>query len=55
MTIDRGAMTPHRLQRGEVFSVSAEIRGADGIQYLRLADGRAWVFDLFAQHGELVS
>ena len=31
-TIHRGAMTPHCLERGEVFSVSAAIRGADGIQ-----------------------
>ena len=53
MTTDRGAMTQHRLQRGEVFLVSAEIRGADGIQYLRLADGWGWAFDSTTRHGEL--
>eukprot|EP00933_Yihiella_yeosuensis_P072936 TRINITY_DN81493_c0_g1_i1.p1 TRINITY_DN81493_c0_g1~~TRINITY_DN81493_c0_g1_i1.p1 ORF type:complete len:344 (-),score=64.74 TRINITY_DN81493_c0_g1_i1:100-1131(-) len=30
---------------GEVFRVSQEHRGADGILYLKLSDGRGWVFE----------
>jgi len=37
----RGALLP----QNEVFPVSAEIVGADGRIYLRLADGRGWAFD----------
>lgn len=33
------------LPQKEVFAVSAEIVGADGRVYLRLADGRGWAFD----------
>lgn len=33
------------LPQNEVFAVSAEILGADGRIYLRLADGRGWAFD----------
>jgi hypothetical protein len=33
------------LSQNEVFAVSAEIVGADGRIYLRLADGRGWAFD----------
>lgn len=33
------------LPQNEVFPVSAEIVGADGRIYLRLADGRGWAFD----------
>lgn len=36
-----GALLP----QNEVFAVSAEIVGADGRVYLRLADGRGWAFD----------
>lgn len=33
------------LHQNEVFAASAEIVGADGRVYLRLADGRGWAFD----------
>eukprot|EP00930_Biecheleria_cincta_P071301 TRINITY_DN58819_c0_g1_i1.p1 TRINITY_DN58819_c0_g1~~TRINITY_DN58819_c0_g1_i1.p1 ORF type:complete len:516 (-),score=85.97 TRINITY_DN58819_c0_g1_i1:450-1859(-) len=33
------------LLAGEVFRVSQEQRGSDGINYLKLADGRGWVFE----------
>lgn len=33
------------LQRGTVFAVSESLMGYDGRVYLRLADGRGWVFD----------
>lgn len=34
------------LQPGEVFGVSEEYQGADGVTYLKLADGRGWAFDI---------
>jgi len=40
-----GPRTPHVMQPGDVFTVSEEREGSDGILYLRLADGRGWVFD----------
>ncbi|CAE8642109.1 unnamed protein product [Polarella glacialis] len=40
-----GSRTQHALLAGEVFRVSTEHRGADGTLYLKLADGRGWVFD----------
>uniref|UniRef100_A0A7S4VI64 Uncharacterized protein n=1 Tax=Alexandrium monilatum TaxID=311494 RepID=A0A7S4VI64_9DINO len=39
------ARTGNKLFPGEVFSVSQEQAGEDGILYLKLADGRGWVFD----------
>merc|ERR1712032_1726358 len=30
---------------GEQFLVSQEVRGADGVTFLRLSDGRGWAFD----------
>uniref|UniRef100_A0A7S0AFL6 Uncharacterized protein n=1 Tax=Pyrodinium bahamense TaxID=73915 RepID=A0A7S0AFL6_9DINO len=40
-----GPRTPHMLQPGEVFVASEELQGRDGVLYLKLADGRGWVFD----------
>lgn len=40
-----GQRTETVLQPGEVFCVSTEQLGADGILYLQLADGRGWAFD----------
>lgn len=40
-----GRRTEEELQPGEIFNVSEELRGDDGVLYLRLADGRGWVFD----------
>lgn len=34
-----------QLQHGHVFRVSEHREGADGVLFLRLADGRGWVFD----------
>ncbi|CAK9057534.1 unnamed protein product [Durusdinium trenchii] len=36
---------PHALEPGEEFLVEREEMGTDGILYLKLADGRGWVFD----------
>merc|ERR1712039_314647 len=33
------------LSPGDMFEVSAELQGANGVTYLRLADGRGWAFD----------
>jgi len=40
-----GPRVRQRLNPGEVFQVSEERRGEDGILYLQLADGRGWAFD----------
>jgi len=40
-----GPKSGNTLEPGEVFRVSEERRGADGINYLHLADGRGWVFE----------
>eukprot|EP00930_Biecheleria_cincta_P097727 TRINITY_DN89414_c0_g1_i1.p1 TRINITY_DN89414_c0_g1~~TRINITY_DN89414_c0_g1_i1.p1 ORF type:complete len:631 (-),score=126.60 TRINITY_DN89414_c0_g1_i1:135-2006(-) len=40
-----GQRTSEALLAGEVFRVSQEKVGRDGINYLRLADGRGWVFE----------
>lgn len=40
-----GRRTGVILQRGTVFAVSESLMGYDGRVYLRLADGRGWVFD----------
>merc|ERR1712070_1120669 len=40
-----GRRTGVILQRGVVFAVSESLMGYDGRVYLRLADGRGWVFD----------
>jgi len=40
-----GSRTGISIQAGEAFEVSEERRAADGVLYLRLADGRGWVFD----------
>mmetsp|Transcript_13634 Transcript_13634/g.48130 ORF Transcript_13634/g.48130 Transcript_13634/m.48130 type:complete len:501 (-) Transcript_13634:263-1765(-) len=37
--------TQEHLQPGELFFVSEEQRGADGVLYLKLADGSGWLFD----------
>eukprot|EP00440_Ansanella_granifera_P010373 gb/GFBE01011253.1/.p1 GENE.gb/GFBE01011253.1/~~gb/GFBE01011253.1/.p1 ORF type:complete len:299 (+),score=53.66 gb/GFBE01011253.1/:1-897(+) len=44
-----GPRTKEALLAGEVFRVSKEQRGADGVNYLKLADGRGWVFE--KKHG----
>eukprot|EP00435_Cladocopium_sp_Y103_P069868 s198_g34.t1 len=36
---------PHALEPGEEFLVEREEAGVDGVLYLKLADGRGWVFD----------
>jgi len=40
-----GKRTTEVLNPGTVFSVSEEKVGEDGVLYLKLADGRGWVFD----------
>eukprot|EP00933_Yihiella_yeosuensis_P018635 TRINITY_DN15227_c2_g1_i1.p1 TRINITY_DN15227_c2_g1~~TRINITY_DN15227_c2_g1_i1.p1 ORF type:complete len:955 (-),score=222.57 TRINITY_DN15227_c2_g1_i1:63-2927(-) len=40
-----GPRTGLALLAGEVFRVSQEHQGSDGVLYLKLADGRGWVFD----------
>lgn len=35
----------HELKKGEIFDVSQMLRGIDGVLYLKLADGRGWVFE----------
>jgi len=40
-----GPRTHVVMQPGEVFMVSEEHEGPDGVLYLKLADGRGWVFD----------
>jgi hypothetical protein len=40
-----GAMTQYLMQPGEMFEVSEEQPGPAGITFLRLADGRGWLFD----------
>lgn len=40
-----GPRTHVVMQPGEVFMVSEELEGKDGVLYLKLADGRGWVFD----------
>lgn len=44
-----GLITGAELQPGAVFLVSREWWGVDGLRYLKLADGRGWVFE--AKHG----
>lgn len=39
------AMTKYCMQPGEVFEVSEERLGPAGVTFLRLADGRGWLFD----------
>jgi len=40
-----GACTEKFLRPGEVFAVSQELEGSNGVKYLKLADGRGWAFD----------
>merc|ERR1719433_2132502 len=40
-----GPRTHVVMQPGEVFMVSEEREGPEGVLYLKLADGRGWVFD----------
>lgn len=42
-----------RLVAGEVFRVSETFEASDGVTYLKLADGRGWVFDSKAGIGTL--
>jgi len=39
------AMTKYCMQPGEVFEVSEERPGPGGVTFLRVADGRGWLFD----------
>jgi len=48
-----GPWTGSTLVPGEVFHVSQEYLGQDGILYLRLADGRGWAFDRKPGEGTL--
>ena len=45
--------TEERLIAGEVFRVSETFEGSDGTLYLKLADGRGWVFENKAGIGTL--
>lgn len=46
MSFDKDAKTRNSLQPGEVFAVSEEVPAPEGCAlFLRLADGRGWVFD----------
>lgn len=47
------ARTNERLIAGEVFRVSETFEGSDGTLYLKLADGRGWVFESKAGIGTL--
>jgi len=40
-----GPRTNEVLSPGDIFRVSKGVEGADGILYLKLADGRGWLFD----------
>lgn len=40
-----GERVRQQLNPGDIFLVSKEKRGSDGITYLRLEDGRGWAFD----------
>lgn len=40
-----GQRTNFELRPGEVFNVSESVFGEDGILFLKIADGRGWVFD----------
>mmetsp|Transcript_14448 Transcript_14448/g.32161 ORF Transcript_14448/g.32161 Transcript_14448/m.32161 type:complete len:619 (-) Transcript_14448:121-1977(-) len=48
-----GGKTGHTLRPGEMFSVSQQYRSADGILYLKLADGRGWIFETKPGVGKL--
>jgi len=48
-----GTRTNERLIAGEVFRVSETFEGSDGTLYLKLADGRGWVFESKAGIGTL--
>jgi len=39
------ALLEFELDPGDIFCVSQELRGSDGVLYLKLADGRGWVPD----------
>lgn len=41
--------TKYTLQPFSIFSVSQEVQGCDGVLYLKLMDGRGWVFDRVPQ------
>lgn len=41
-----GERTTNRLMAGDVFCVSQEHKGMEGVTYLKLADGRGWAFDV---------
>lgn len=41
----RAPRTGAILERNEVVTISEAIPSADGCVYLRLADGRGWIFD----------
>lgn len=50
---DRPFRTNERLVAGEVFRVSETFEGSDGTLFLKLADGRGWVFESKAGIGTL--
>lgn len=45
-----GERSPHVLSPGDVFSVSEE-RMRDGVLFLKLSDGRGWIFDRAPDNG----
>jgi len=46
-----GEMTTHKVFPEESFQVSEIEEGEDGVKYLRLDDGRGWLFDKHPQNG----
>jgi len=40
-----GPRVRKRMESGDIFCVSEERQGSDGVLYLQLADGRGWLFD----------
>lgn len=50
-----GPRTAYTILSGQTFSVSEVREGADGIRYLKLADGRGWVFDKKPGAGQMCS
>lgn len=41
------------LQGGELFGVTEELQGVDGVLFLKLADGRGWVFNSWPGEGDV--
>jgi len=50
-----GKRTRNKLNAGEVFKVTEERKSPEGVLYLKLADGRGWVFDMKPGVGPLAT